>query len=78
MIIVADLCGILLALQAQLLAYELVAEGTPVILWISHMMSIVVTGGTTKLSCNLASLERIELLGKTININHDFLAQAGR
>ena len=77
MIIVADLCGILLALQAQLLAYELVAEGTPVILWISHMMSIVVTSGTTKLSCNLASLQRLELLSETINVNHDFLAQAG-
>ena len=46
--------------------------------WLSYMVSIVVTGSTTELSCNLASLERMELLGKTVNINHDFLAQAGR
>ena len=57
MIIVADLSSILLTLQAQLLADELVAESLPVILWISYMMSIVVTGSTTKLSSKLASLQ---------------------
>ena len=57
MIIVADLSSILLTLQAQLLADELVAESFPVILRISYMMSIVITGSTTKLSCKLASLQ---------------------
>ena len=57
MIIVADLSSILLTLQAQLLADELVAESLPVILRISYMMSIVITGSTTELSCKLASLQ---------------------
>ena len=78
MIVVADLSGILFTLQAELLADELVAESLPVILRISNMVGIVITSSTTKLSSKLASLQRLKLFGKTININHDFLTQTCR
>ena len=41
------------------------------------MVSIVIAGSTTKLGCHLACLQTVELLGKTIDIHHNLLAQTG-
>ena len=74
-VVVADLSGPLLTFQAQLLADELVAESLPVVLRISDVMRIVVARRTTKLGCNLAGLQLVQLLRQTIDIHHHLLTQ---
>src|SRR5574344_2397763 len=76
-IIITDLCGILLTLQTELLTYEAIAECLPVIVRISHMMSIIITCSTTKLCCDGHLLEGFQLLFQTIYKYHNFLTQTG-
>ena len=78
MVIVRYLGSELLALKSELLAYELIAECLPVILRISHTVSVVVARSTTELSGELASLECLELLLKTIYEYHHLLAETCR
>ena len=75
-VVVADLCGPLLTLQSEFLTDEAVGESLPVIVGISHMMGIEVARSATELCGDLASLQTVELFGQTIDVDHDFLAQA--
>ena len=75
-VVVANLCGELLALKAQLLAHKLIAERLPVVLRIGHMMCVIVSSSATKLGGQLASLQLVQLLAQTIGKYHDFFAQA--
>ena len=77
-IIVGYLGSILLTLQAKFLGNELVAERFPVILRISHMMSIVITSGTTELCCQRTSFQCCQLPFQAVDKDHHFLSQTGR
>src|SRR5574344_1722021 len=57
--------------------YEAIAECLPVIVRISHMMSIIITCSTTKLCCDGHLLEGFQLLFQTIYKYHNFLTQTG-
>ena len=76
-VVVADLGGILFALQAELLTDKTVAEGFPVIFGIGHVVGIVVAGGTAELGCDRNGLQSFELLLQTIDKHHHLLAQTG-
>ena len=76
-VIVGNLGGVLLALQAELLTDETVAKVLPVVLRICHMMGVVVACGPTKLSRQGDILQSIELLLQTIDEHHDLLTQTG-
>ncbi len=74
-IVVADLRGPLLTLQSELLADELIGESLPVVVGISHVMGVEVTGGTTELRRYLAGFQCVELFGEAIDINLYLLTQ---
>ena len=74
-VVVGNLSSVLFTLQTQFLAHEAVAELTPVVLGICHMMGIIITGCTTELSRNRHLLQRAQLFLQTIDVNHDFLAK---
>ena len=76
MVVVANLGGILLALQSELLAHKAVAKGLPIVVGISHMVGIVVAGGATKLGGEFAGTKGGQLLLKTVDEDHNLLAQA--
>ena len=76
-VVVADLRGVLLTLQTELLSHEGVAEVAPVVLRISHMMGVEITGGTTELRRNGNLLQATQLLFKTVDIDHHLLAETG-
>ena len=77
MVVVADLCRPLFTFQPQFLADEPVAEGTPVILRISHVMGVEVARGTAELGRQFAAAQGCELLGQAIDIDLNLLAQSG-
>ena len=74
-VIIGDLCRELLTLQTKFLTHEAVTELTPVVLGISHMMSIEVTRSATKLSGYWCLFQRTQLLFQTIYIYHHLLTQ---
>ena len=76
LVVVANLRGVLLTLQPQLLADEAVAEGLPIDCRIGHAMGIEITGGTAELGRHGNLFQRFQLLLQTIHEDHDFLAQA--
>ena len=78
MIIVGNLSSPLLTLQTQFLANEAVAECLPVILRISHMVSIVVARGTTELRSVLAFAQQLKLFCEAVDIHHHLLAESCR
>jgi len=77
-IVIGNLSSILFAFQTELFSHELVAESLPIVCWISHVVRIVVTGSTTELRCNRASLQSSQLAVQTIYEHHHFLAQTSR
>ena len=74
-VVVGNLGGILLTLQAELLAYELVAKGAPVVVGISHVVGIEIARCAAELSGYLRGLEGVELLGEPVHIHHYLLAE---
>ena len=73
-IIVRNLCSIFFTLQSQFLCNKPITELFPVILRISYMMCIVISGSTTKLSGNRTCLQHSQLTFETVNEYHHFLA----
>ena len=78
MVVIANLCGPLFTFQTELFTDETVAKLTPVILWISDMMCVVIPCCTAKLGCYLAGFQRIQLLRQTVNIHHYLLTETRR
>ena len=58
-VVVTNLSRILFALQAQFLTNEAIGKRTPVVVGISHMMSVEVTCSTAKLSRKRAMAQRL-------------------
>ena len=76
-VVVGNLCGPLLTLQAQLLTDETVAECTPVILGICHIVGVVVAGGATELGGHGLCLQCCQLALQTVHKHHHLLAHTG-
>ena len=77
-IIVRNLRCIFFAFQSQFFCNKPIAELFPVILRISHVMRIVVSGSTAKLSGKRTCFQHSQLTFETVNKYHHFFTQTGR
>ena len=78
LVVIGYLGGVLLTLKSQFLADKAIAELSPIIVGISHMVGIEVSRCTTELCRHGHLLQRVQLLLQTIDEHHDFLSQPGR
>ena len=76
--IVRNLRCIFFAFQSQFFCNKPIAELFPVILRISHVMRIVVSGSTAKLSGKRTCFQHSQLTFETVNKYHHFFTQTGR
>ena len=76
-VVVADLRGILLTLQAELVGDEGIAELPPVVLRIGHMVGVEVAGSPAELRRDRQFLQSAKLLFKAVDIDHHLLAKTG-
>ena len=77
-IIVGNLCRPFLTAQSQHFIHKLISKSFPVIIRISHMMRIEITGCSTELGGNRSRFQQPHLLLQTVNKHHHFFSQTSR